>query len=84
MMDGQNMMNGQNMMDCMGAMGAMGWATLIFWILLIALLAWGLYRLSTTSGSSARETPLETLQRRYAEGDISTEEYEERKRTLSQ
>ena len=78
------MMDGQNMMDCMGAMGAMGWAMGLFWILLLALLAWGLYRLFTTSGSPtpARETPLEALQRRYAEGELSTEEYEERKRTL--
>ena len=79
------MMDGQNMMDCMGAMGAMGWAMWLLWILLLALIAWGLYRLFATSGSSApaRETPLEALQRRYAEGEMSTEEYEERKRTLS-
>ena len=45
------MMNGQNMMDCMGAMGAMGWVMGLFWTLLLALPAWGLYRLFTTSGS---------------------------------
>lgn len=79
------MMNGQEMTDCMGMMGAMGWAMWLFWILLIALVAWGLYRLFTTRRSEApiRETPLEALQRRYAEGELSTEEYEERRRTLS-
>ena len=30
----------------------------------------------------ARATPLERLQRRYADGEISTEEYEERKKRL--
>ncbi len=75
------MMNDGGMMDCM--MG-MGWIMGLFWILLIALVAWGLYRLFTTRGSStsARETPLEALQRRYAEGGLSTDEYEERRRTL--
>jgi putative membrane protein len=29
-----------------------------------------------------RETPLETLQRRYAEEEIATDEYEERKEHL--
>jgi putative membrane protein len=32
--------------------------------------------------SGARETPLEVLKRRYAEGEISAEEYEERKARL--
>jgi putative membrane protein len=31
-----------------------------------------------------KETPLDTLKRRYAEGEISTEEYEERKKVLEQ
>ena len=77
------------MMDCMGMMGGMGWVMMLFWILLIALVVWGLYRLFTTrsgdGGASAaprRETPMEALQRSYAKGKLSTEEYEERKRTL--
>lgn len=58
----------------------------LFWILLIGLVVWGLVRLFTTRGAStpSRETPLEMLQRRYAEGAVSAEEYEERKRTLSE
>lgn len=58
----------------------------LFWILLIALVVWGLYRLFTTRDASApsRGTPMETLRRRYAEGALSTEEYEERRRTLSE
>lgn len=78
------MMNGQEMTDCMGMMGSMGWAMWVFGILLVALVAWSLYRLFATRDASTppRETPLERLQQRYAEGDLSTEEYEERKRTL--
>lgn len=88
------MMNGTEMMECMEAMGAMGmwpmgWIMGLFWILLFGLLIWGLYRLFTAVGTTtdaptaSRETPLETLQRRYAEGALSTEEYEERKEVLS-
>lgn len=32
----------------------------------------------------ARETPLERLQCRYANGEMSTDEYEERKKRLEQ
>ena len=78
------MMDGQNMMDCMGMMGGMGWVMMFFWILLLALVGWGLYRLFATrrSEAPARKTPLETLQHRYARGELSTEEYEERRQKL--
>ena len=85
------MMDGQSMMDCMGMMGGMGWVMMLFWALLLALVVWGLYRLFTTRGGDRgasaaprRETPMEALQRSYAEGKISTEEYEERKHKLSE
>jgi uncharacterized membrane protein len=35
-----------------------------------------------SAARARRETPLELLQRRYAGGEISTEEYEERKLRL--
>lgn len=62
----------------------------LFWIALLVLLVWGVYRLvkSSRSGSSSRrraaedETPMDVLERRYAAGEISTDEYEERKRKL--
>jgi putative membrane protein len=34
-------------------------------------------------GGSSRETPLETLNKRYAKGEISKEEYDQMKRDLS-
>lgn len=87
-------MYGFETMNCMGALGSMGmgsmgmggalgWSMWLFWILLFGLLIWGVYRLTTRAPSrSTRDTPLDVLQRRYAKGDLSTEEYEERKRVL--
>lgn len=52
----------------------------ILWIFLIGLL---FILLSPALRSRTRETPLRILQRRFAAGEISTEEYEERKRRLN-
>lgn len=51
----------------------------LFWIAVIVVL---FSPLTPISRRRRRETPLEVLQRRYAAGDISTEEYEERKAKL--
>ena len=52
----------------------------LFWIVLIVLF----FGLATpVPRSRARQTPLEILQRRYAAGEISTAEYEERKEKLT-
>jgi putative membrane protein len=58
-----------------------------FWILAIVGVVWMINSIqqdrSTSSPSPpTRDRPLEALQRRYAEGEISTEEYEERKECL--
>lgn len=53
----------------------------LFWVVLIALF-FGL--LQPVRRGRARETPLQILQRRYAAGEISTAEYEERKKRLGQ
>jgi len=51
----------------------------LFWIAVIVVM----FSLGTpASRRRRRETPLELLQRRYATGEISTEEYEERKAKL--
>ncbi len=48
----------------------------IFWIALIAVFfGWT----TPVPRNKARETPLQILQRRYAAGELSSEEYEERK-----
>lgn len=64
----------------------------LLWILIIALLVWGIFRLvkrsrSDSSGrrdTAERESPLDILKRRYASGDMSTDEYEERRRKLDE
>lgn len=52
----------------------------LFWIVVIAA---AVFLFQAPAGRTMeRETPLELLQRRYAAGEISKEEYEERRRTL--
>lgn len=81
-------MYGTEIMNCMNGIGMMGFpmglGMGLLWILIIGLVVWGLYRLISTGDSmpSSRESPLDTLQRRYARGEMSTEEYKERKEIL--
>lgn len=62
--------------------GMHGW-WLIFWIVLILAAIMLLIKLRIyPTDESFRETPLEVLERRYAEGKITLEEFERRKRHL--
>ncbi|MFP4672036.1 MAG: SHOCT domain-containing protein [Desulfohalobiaceae bacterium] len=81
-----------------GMMGGMGWMGLIFnlafWILLIiALILLIKWLLQSTKGSEkSRPEPaaqsgdnaLEILKERYAKGEIDREEFEQKKKDLSQ
>jgi len=51
----------------------------LFWIVVIVVLA---FSIAPVPRGRRSETPLGLLQRRYAAGEISTEEYEERKAKL--
>ncbi len=51
----------------------------LFWIILILAL-FGLFE--PVPRGKGRQTPLQILQRRYAAGEISTQEYEERKQRI--
>lgn len=53
----------------------------IFWLVILALAVW-VFAGGWGGRPDGRETPLETLRRRYASGEISTQEYEERKAVL--
>lgn len=53
---------------------------LFWWLLWILVVAWIFSPI--TPVPSRRETALEVLQRRYAAGEISTDDYEERKARL--
>jgi putative membrane protein len=60
------------------------WGMHLFWWLFWIVLLVAFFSLVTpVPRRRVRETPLEVLQRRYAAGEISTEEYEERKARLT-
>ncbi len=79
-----------------GHMMGWGWGMyggirmILFWILLIAIALFLLRRFSggweypRKGTSSAQSGALEILKQRYAKGEISKEEYDERRRTLMQ
>lgn len=58
------------------------WGMHIFWWLFWIAVILVLFSPLTPVSRRRRETPLEVLQRRYAAGEVSTEEYEERKAKL--
>ncbi len=64
----------------MGTMMFMG----IFWILLLVVVVFLIGKLffNQPNQSSNRESPLEILQKEYAKGNISEEDYLERKKHL--
>lgn len=64
--------------------GGLFWGMHLFWWLFWIVLFVAFFSLLTpVPRRRARETPLEVLQRRYAAGEISTAEYEERKTRLT-
>jgi putative membrane protein len=70
-------------MDMMWGMPGMIVVGLVFWGFVVAGLvavAWWLARRSSASG---RDTALDVLRERYAKGDITREEFEERRRHLA-
>lgn len=71
-------------------MGGFGWMWLmpVLWLIFIGLIVWAIVALVRGSpgprsqGISTTDTALEVLKRRYAQGEISKEEYEEKKKDL--
>ncbi len=55
----------------------------VFWGGLIALVVWGVKKLTERSGSSSKRDPLDIAKERYARGEISEEEYQRLKKDLS-
>jgi putative membrane protein len=60
-------------------MHALWW---LFWIILLVSFFSLLTPVPRDEARRRRQTPLEILQRRYAAGEISTQEYDERKAKL--
>lgn len=65
-----------------GGVWWMHWFWIIVWIALIAIIIALIARSMSSTDGRGRETARDILERRYAEGEISTEEYEERKKRL--
>jgi putative membrane protein len=55
----------------------------LFWGGLIALIVWGVNRLSRRGDSSRKQDPLDIAKERYAKGEISREEFEKIKMDLT-
>lgn len=53
-----------------------------WWLLAIVIIVLLVSPITPLSHCRRRETPLQLLQRRYAAGEVSTQEYEERKAKL--
>ena len=60
-------------------MHALWW---LFWVVMLVVFFSLLTPVPRNEARRQRQTPLEILQRRYAAGEISTQEYEERKAKL--
>ena len=57
----------------------------VFWVFMLALLIWLVMSIApgkSDSKSSAEDTPLVILKKRYALGEINQEEYERRRKDL--
>lgn len=69
-----------------GGMGIWMLFGVIFWIFLIAgvvlLVIWAVQRTERGETSRTGETALEILKKRYARGEISKEEFDEKKRDI--
>jgi putative membrane protein len=65
--------------DFMWGMHGFGW---LFWLALIAVLLFAVLARSGGRQRSQRESPHEVLRRRLASGEITAQDYEERKLLL--
>ena len=55
----------------------------IFWGGLIALIVWGITKLTGRGGSTPKHDPLDVAKERYAKGEMSKEEFAQIKKDLS-
>ena len=58
------------------------------WILILAMCIWAIWywekKQNLLSNSTPKNTPVEILKRRFAKGEITEEEYEERRAVLEE
>ena len=71
------------MHEGMGWWMVFGWVWLVvFWGGLIALIVWGIKKLTERGGSTQKHHPLDVAKERYAKGEISREEFNQLKKDL--
>jgi len=75
------------MMGFYAGFGWMGWllmgAMLLFWVGVIVLTIAAVRALFPQDQRTSKETAFDLLQRRYARGEITADEYEQARRALS-
>ncbi len=71
------------MMESGFGFGISGLSMLIFWGLIIFLVIWLVRGISGESRNKDAKGVLEILDKRFARGEISREEYEEKKKVLT-
>jgi len=54
----------------------------IFWGGLIALIVWGITRLTRSNNLTVKRVPLDVAKERYAKGEINKEQFEQIKKDL--
>ena len=55
----------------------------VFWGAIVALIVWGVSRVTGGGGSGAGESALDIARRRYANGEITREQFEQLRSDLS-
>jgi putative membrane protein len=72
-----------------GMAGGMSlWLGLLFWLIIILIIVWLVVKFSSTGRSDQRAPPrnekaLEILERRFARGEIDSNEFEEKRKQLT-
>ena len=59
-----------------------GFWMVIFWGGIIALIVWGIKKITQQGGSTPEKKPLDLARERYAKGEISREEFDQIKKDL--
>ena len=66
--------------------GSMMWLGWLFWLVLIVVIVWVVIALLSRTrgqGNYSNETALDILKKRYANGEITKEQFEEMKKHIS-
>jgi len=63
----------------------MGFGMVLWWALIIGGIAFAVYSLgSSKKGASKKNQPIDILKERFAKGELTAEEYEQKKQILSE